>query len=151
MIIKILFGICAALLYGSAYLFGCTYQEMAVYLNIYLQAILWGITIAVLAVYALMHFRRMYLYLPWVGSQLYFLHLFVKEYFFLPVNTAFNRTMHGLENWADALGITYYEINLVLYILVYGSVLAVNIGLVRNDRNCHSLNRRMLQREIQIP
>lgn len=137
--LKYLFYLYAGLLYGLSLITGLSYKVVSVYINVYLQAILLLFSALWLFFVVLRLFRHrkilFFSILLWVSLQLALFVVFAKRYFFLPKNLVFDQTMKSLEKLAAFLGTTYMDINIVLYVLVYGAIILINYALVKLIKN----------------
>ena len=132
-----LFRACCGFLYLAADVCGCTYKEASVFVNLYLQGgILWLLGVAA-AVAGWRFFRRAEgrsAVLARVGlldgavSTVLFAWLLL--HYRGGAAAAFDRCVDDLLRLASALGVTYRELNILIFVLGFLCVLVLQIALL---------------------
>lgn len=140
--VESLFGLCAAFLYGIGFLLGWSYEEASVYICIYLWPLLLTATLLPLIVVYFKKLRVKHSRLSSVASVVKFILIagysslyvlmteWIYEHYNQPtVNEQFQQCVNDLSIHANHLGLTYYQINIVLYLGVFALIAALNLLL----------------------
>ena len=132
-----LFHACCDFLRFAAGVCGCTYEEVSVVINLYLQGgILWllGAAAAVAGWRSLRRTEGRSAVLARLGlldgvvSTVLFAWLLI--HYRGGVTVAFDRCVEDLERLSSALGVTYRELNILIFVLGFLCLLALQIALL---------------------
>ena len=132
-----LFRACCGFLYLAADVCGCTYKEASVFVNLYRQGgILWllGVAAAVAGRRSLRRegFRRNGI--AWValcdGAVSTILFVWLLLHYRGGAAAAFDRCVDDLLRLSSALGVTYRELNILIFVLGFLCVLVLQIALL---------------------
>lgn len=131
------FGLCCGSLYVIGMLFGCSYKEICVIINIYLESglcllsILWVTWITI----------RRFLRTKTIGSGVLMiggiaygfvgiaLFLWICSHYYMPMNDAFDLCYHELIQLAKEYHTTYNIVNYVIFILFFLVCTLGNLGI----------------------
>ena len=127
--IEIIFGILAGLLYGIGLLFGWTYEEASVYICIYMCPIVCDALAIYTAIRGFVKKKMRYAVVNGALSVLYLAITAVIFVHYIPMSimAQFNDCMYTLQDWSKALGISYWAINLLIYVVLFFGIILFHI------------------------
>jgi len=137
--IQTLFDLLCGLLYLVGYPFGWTYQETSIYMCIYLWPIICCISVLPIicqTVLLLLKTRRWWSPIPVLFSFVYlFYYVFYTniaiERYGINVPNAFNKCMVDITFIAQQTGMSYAEVNILIYIVLFLGILLINFAIFK--------------------
>lgn len=131
------FGVCCGCLYGIGMLFGCSYKEICVIINIYLESFLCLLSVLWVTWVTIRRFIRRRTIgsgTLMVGGKAYgfigiALFLWICNHYYMPMNDAFDLCYRELVQLAKEYHTTYNNVNYVIFIIFFLVCILGNMGL----------------------
>ena len=133
------FGVCCGCLYGLGLIFGYSYKEICVIINIYLESFLCLLSVLwVTWITIRRHIRTKTVEngILMAGGISYgvvgiALFLWICNHYYMPLNDAFDLCCHELIQLSKEYHTTYNNVNYIIFIIFFLVFILGNIGIVK--------------------
>lgn len=139
---KEIFELLCGILYLIGLPFGWSYQETSIYICIYLWPILCCISTfpnIIMAILITIKHKIKGILILFISLIYSFYYIFYAKFFInrygIDVPNAFNKCMIDLKFISDQLGITYEELNILIYVILFSIIIIINYIIYRILKN----------------